>query len=279
MEMRTTGRRRRGTLADDSGTATRHSSKRKRGDIFDAEETPPARGISIHLNMNQVMTTKNFPRTAQTILQDIATHKHASLFAKPLTERDAPGYKDLIYRPQDLKTIKSAISQGSRAVATATEANNTPVAHPADSGTGSPGPNGLSTGLSTGGTGTPKNAPIILPKTLDLIPPRAIVNSAQLEKELIRIFANAVMFNPTPDRERIFGPLPGRGCGYDGGIGDVPGSWTQVAAAAAADAEAEENVKQSFLERGIIDDTRAMAEDVEKAVDSWRAAERAVDDR
>ena len=36
----------------------------------------------------------------------------------------------------------------------------------------------------------------MLEKTADLIPPRAIVNSSQLEKEVMRMFANAVMFNP-----------------------------------------------------------------------------------
>lgn len=36
----------------------------------------------------------------------------------------------------------------------------------------------------------------MLEKTADLIPPKAIVNSSQLEKEVMRMFANAVMFNP-----------------------------------------------------------------------------------
>ena len=38
------------------------------------------------------------------------------------------------------------------------------------------------------------------------MPPKGIVNSSQLEKELIRVFANAIMFNPLPSDERGFGP-------------------------------------------------------------------------
>ena len=38
-----------------------------------------------------------------------------------------------------------------------------------------------------------------LPLSTDVIPPKAIVNSGQLEKEVMRMFANAVMFNPGDD--------------------------------------------------------------------------------
>ncbi|KAI6876939.1 hypothetical protein KC355_g22552, partial [Hortaea werneckii] len=38
-----------------------------------------------------------------------------------------------------------------------------------------------------------------LERSVDLLPPKAIVNAAQLEKEVYRMFANAVMFNPGED--------------------------------------------------------------------------------
>ncbi|KAJ9649366.1 hypothetical protein H2199_000141 [Coniosporium tulheliwenetii] len=47
-------------------------------------------------------------------------------------------------------------------------------------------------GASPGGVGTA----VTLERTEELVPPRGIVNSAQLERELMRMFANAVMFNP-----------------------------------------------------------------------------------
>lgn len=187
-----------------------------------------------------VLSARNFPRTGAPIMNDVTMHKHASIFTKPLTERDAPGYRDLIHRPQDLKSIKSLIHQGSKAVSAATEAASTPAAD----------------GESPASSGTPsKNAVLMLPKTEDVIPPKAVVNSTQLEKELIRMFANAIMFNPIP--ERGFGPtFP---MISDNGSRES----TQVP-------EADEG--------GIIKDTLDMFEDVEQAVTRWRAAERTADE-
>ncbi|PYH90774.1 hypothetical protein BO71DRAFT_67351 [Aspergillus ellipticus CBS 707.79] len=194
-----------------------------------------------NLSTPYVLCARNFPRTGAPIMNDVTTHKHASIFTKPLTERDAPGYRDLIYRPQDLKSIKSLIHQGSRAVAAATEAASTPA------GDGeSPAP----------GAGTPsKNAVLMLQKTEDVIPPKGVVNSAQLEKELIRMFANAVMFNPIP--QRGFGP----------------------AFPMTTDGESRESTQVPEPdEGGIIKDTLEMFEDVEQAVTRWRAAERTADE-
>lgn len=193
------------------------------------------------------MCTRTFPRICAPIMNDVAAHKHASIFAKPLTERDAPGYKNLILRPQDIKSIKSAIYQGSKAVATATDALNTPTNEPEVSGAGA--------GNGTG-TNTPsKSNSILLKKTPDLMPPKAIVHSSQLEKELIRMFANAVMFNPTP--EQTFGPA-------------FPMTGNKLSR--------DESQPLELEEGGILLDTLEMYEDVERAVSSWRAAERAVDD-
>ena len=187
-----------------------------------------------------VLCPRNFPRTGAPIMNDVTMHKHASIFTKPLTERDAPGYRDLIYRPQDLKSIKSCIHQGTRAVTAAAEAANTPMA---DGESPAPG-------------GTPsKNAVLLLPRSEEVIPPRGIINSAQLEKELIRMFANAVMFNPVP--QRGFGPA-------------FP--------LTADGASRESTLVPEPDEGGIIKDTLEMFEDVEQAVTRWRAAERTADE-
>ncbi|KAL6237299.1 Bromodomain-containing protein [Aspergillus navahoensis] len=215
--------------------------KRKRSELPESDTQPQSELSQLpHAGLDQsapfVLCTRNFPRTGAPIMNDVLTHKHASIFTKPLTERDAPGYRDLIYRPQDLKSIKSSISQGSKAVAAATEAANTPVADGE-----SPVPN----------AGTPsKNAVLMLPKTEDVIPPKAIVNSAQLEKELIRMFTNAVMYNPIP--QRGFGPaFP---MAPDGGTG-------------------RRQYAPEPDDGGIIKDTLEMFEDVEQAVTTWRSAE------
>lgn len=232
------------------GTATsedrpgRGRPKRKRGasEAPEAETLPSENSHFGRVDPNQstsyVLCARNFPRTGAPIMNDVTTHKHASIFTKPLTERDAPGYRDLIYRPQDLKSIKSSIHQGSKAVAAATEAANTPAADGE-----SPAPN------------AGKNAVLMLQKTEEVIPPKGIVNSAQLEKELIRMFANAVMFNPVP--QRGFGP----------------------AFPMTSDSGSRESTQVPELdEGGIINDTVEMFEDVEQAVTRWRAAERTADE-
>lgn len=42
----------------------------------------------------------------------LATHKYASLFLKPITDEQAPGYHSVIYRPMDLQTIRKHIENG-----------------------------------------------------------------------------------------------------------------------------------------------------------------------
>jgi hypothetical protein len=109
------------------------------------------------------------------MMNDIQSHKHASTFSSAVRAKDAEGYYDIIKRPTDLKSIQKAIGVGAKQVAAAA-ASDTP--------TGSPG----------GGGGV-----VELPITIDNIPPKSIVNAAQLEKELMRMFVNAVMFNPGED--------------------------------------------------------------------------------
>jgi hypothetical protein len=234
---RASGRRRGATVTTEDETP-KARSKRKRGASEALEIEPHPADIPKFDTTQYVMATRNFHRTAAPIMNDVATHKLASIFGKPIGERDAPGYHDLIYRPQDLKTIKSAIHQGSKAVATAGESFSTP-------GDGeSPAPGSSS-----------RNGVLMLQKTEDFVPPKGVVNSAQLEKELIRMFANAIMFNPIP--QRGFGPAfpmsSDRGSRESTQVGDGD-------------------------EGGIIQDSLEMFEDVQQAVTRWRAAERTADE-
>lgn len=105
------------------------------------------------------------------ILSEISAHRHAGPFQKPVSDRDVEGYADIIKTPQDLKSIKAAISAGSKAVAAAITAGMTD--EEASSSTS-----------------------IALPRSDALVPPKGIINAAQLEQEVMRMFANAVLFNP-----------------------------------------------------------------------------------
>ena len=113
-------------------------------------------------------------------MNDIQSHKHAAYFAKPVSEKDASGYSEIIKQPQHLKSIRAAIAAGTRAVAAASSNLSDSPTATADT------PSGSSTTVE-------------LERTDDLQSPKAIVNAAQLEKEVYRMFANAVMFNPGED--------------------------------------------------------------------------------
>lgn len=180
-------RKRRGTLQ----SQPQPPSKRKRqespaatpADDADVDGTPPPRP-------NTIMATRNFAKVASAIMNDLQSHKHASYFSHPVRDKDATGYSEIIKYPQHLKSIKAAITAGARAVAAATS-----------SSLESPGAS-VNT-PTTGPTNVKSNADgstaVELPRAEELMPPKAIVNGAQLEKEVYRMFANAVMFNPGGD--------------------------------------------------------------------------------
>ncbi|KAL6710726.1 hypothetical protein ACN47E_007783 [Coniothyrium glycines] len=149
------------------------ASRRKRT-ARDASLGEPEEHFSTPGPPKTIVAQRHFSRMCAPIMNDINSHKHASTFTTAVRAKDAEGYYDIIKRPTDLKSIQKAIAQGGKQVAAA--ATDTPV--------GSPG----------GGGGQ-----VELPITLENIPPKAIVNAAQLEKELMRMFVNAVMFNPGED--------------------------------------------------------------------------------
>ena len=123
-------------------------------------------------------------------------------------------------------------------------------------------------------------------RSADVQPPKAIVNSAQLEKELCRMFANAVMFNPDPQRGFAAGfRFSGSGRkrkrrrlgdgNYDGEDEDEgeeesgeedEGEDVDMLDDGEGDAGEGEDGGGSFVR-----DAREMFEDVERAVAAWRA--------
>ncbi|ETN43484.1 uncharacterized protein HMPREF1541_02643 [Cyphellophora europaea CBS 101466] len=254
------------------------TNKRKRSSPSQGSPMPSTSRVTGHHNHfypshpHLVLVSKNFTKTTQIMLNDIISHKLAGVFAKPLSERDAPGYKDLVLRPQDLKGIKTAVGRGGRAAVAAIEVLE------AEHG------EGLESAIVTE-TGEEKEGMVgsgvfLVRKTEDLVPPKGIVNAAQLETELIRVFANAIMFNPLPASERGFGRnlrLRKRG-------GDVVSKERDSEERAAASVENEdaeptssdedESESESEVDTGIITDAREMFEDVYGQVQRWREVER-----
>lgn len=118
---------------------------------------------------NQVMWTRAFNKVSGSAMEQIVRHRSANMFATPIREKDAPGYRKVILQPQDLKSIKAAIMSGNRAASQAAAAL--------------PG-------------GDPNTSSVWIPVNESLLPPKGIINSSQLDCELAHMFANAIMYNP-----------------------------------------------------------------------------------
>ena len=235
------------------------TSKRKREDTTDSSSPLPTPRLqsfrpaprSEPQDPTKIIISKNFARVAATILQDVTAHKVAGIFSKPLSKRDAPDYDELIYRPADLSSIRKAVNKGSRAA------------------------NAIIDGMSEDEQESAKGATAstwVVQKSDELIPPEGIVNSSQLEMELVRMFANAIMFNPLPASERGFGPAIGL---TSDGVETEEDDDDELAD--------DEDVKKSYgyadsEEGGIIHDARDMFESVVKAVESWRSVEQDKED-
>ncbi|KAI0205760.1 hypothetical protein F4808DRAFT_410212 [Astrocystis sublimbata] len=188
------------------------SNKRKR------QDSPLSRGPPTPAT--HVLWTRAFHKISMTALDQIIGHRYANMFANPIKPKVAPGYYDIILRPQDLKGIQKAITAGSKAAA-ATVATMSDV----DS-----------------------NSPAVwLPISIDLVPPRGIINIAQLERELIHMFANAIMYNPDPLR----------------GLG--PSFLRRYQSE-----EGEDMRGYEFDENGVVKETRNMFAEVEKLLGDLR---------
>lgn len=179
-----------------------------------------------------VLWTRQFNRMSSSALDQISSHRHANQFANPIRERDAPGYKSLILQPQDIKSIRAAMTHGNRAAAEAAK------------------------NLDGGDPGTPT---VWLPISDDLLPPKSIINSEQLERELVHMFANAIMYNLDPFR----------------GVGD---SFLKPDAAAGDHGESGQQPSQPSTYRvdedAVVRQSRVMFVEVERLLGDLRNAER-----
>ncbi|KAG5998987.1 hypothetical protein E4U43_002326 [Claviceps pusilla] len=201
-------------LATPGSVSSLRIAKRKRQD-----SPPPApSGPPTH-----VLWTRGFTKVSSSALDQISSHRDANMFATGVRERDAPNYRQIVLQPQDITSIRSAIKQGNKAA--------------------------LQAASSLPG-GDPGTASVWLPMSEDLVPPRGIINSAQLERELVHMFCNAIMYNPDPDR----GPGP---------------SFLKR-----NQNEEEEVVGYRLDENGVVKNTRSMFVEVEKLLGDLRSAEK-----
>ncbi|KAL7799757.1 hypothetical protein V8C37DRAFT_365359 [Trichoderma ceciliae] len=201
----------RGLMATPSSMT--RASKRKRQDTPTDLQGPPT----------HVLWTRGFTKVSSSALDQISSHRDANMFATALREKDAPNYRQIVLQPQDITSIRSAIKAGNKAALQA--AANLPG-------------------------GDPGTASVWLPISDDLVPPRGIINSAHLERELVHMFCNAIMYNPDPDR----GPGP--------------------AFMRRSQSDEEEIVGYRLDENGVVKNTQSMFLEVEKLLGDLRAAEK-----
>ncbi|KAF3071028.1 hypothetical protein GL218_00384 [Daldinia childiae] len=210
------------TTADESGAIrdqpgpSQLSNKRKR------QESPPNRAPPTPAT--HVLWTRSFNKISQSALDQIISHRHANMFAHPVKPKTAPGYFEIVLRPQDLKGIQKAITAGSKAASIA---------------------------VATMPDIDPSATNVWLPMSVDLVPPRGIINIAQLERELVHMFANAIMYNPDPYRG--FGP-----------------SFLKSNRRASLEGDGEDYRGYEVDENGVVKDTRSMFGEVEKLLSDLR---------
>jgi hypothetical protein len=227
------------TTADESGppgrrqrftpgsVSSRLAHKRKRQDSDSAPlDLPPPPPLPPASTPTHVLWTRQFGRISSSALDQISSHRCANQFAHPIRERDAPGYKGLVLQPQDIKSIRAAMTHGNRAAGDAAKA------------------------LPDGDPGTPM---VWLPISDDLLPPKSIINSEQLERELVHMFSNAIMYNLDPHRG--------------------PGS---AFVKRDADGEGDDAEPSTYLvdEDAVVRDSRTMFLEVERLLGELRNAER-----
>ncbi|KAG7102781.1 Bromodomain-containing protein 1 like [Verticillium longisporum] len=220
------------TTADESGPSRRHAvtpssvssrlaHKRKRQES--PVELPPQPAST----PTHVLWTRQFGKISNPALDQISSHRCANQFAHAIRERDAPGYKGLILQPQDIKSIRAAMTHGNRAAVEAAKK------------------------LPDGDPGTPT---LWLPISSDLLPPKSIINSEQLERELVHMFSNAIMYNLDPYRG------PGN-------------SFMKREASVDGEGDAEPSTYR-VDEDAVVRDSRIMFVEVERLLGDLRAAER-----
>ncbi|XP_058297226.1 bromodomain-containing protein 8 isoform X4 [Hylobates moloch] len=90
-------------------------------DAFNIKETPLVDTLCSHATSSKLTDLSQddpvqdhllFKKTLLPVWKMIASHRFSSPFLKPVSERQAPGYKDVVKRPMDLTSLKRNLSKG-----------------------------------------------------------------------------------------------------------------------------------------------------------------------
>lgn len=76
-------------------------------------ETDKSPAPSIELDDTETAATlKRFQSAIGSVVSNIASHRYASVFSTPVSDKDAPNYSNIVRSPTDLKSIKAQIKNG-----------------------------------------------------------------------------------------------------------------------------------------------------------------------
>lgn len=77
-------------------------------------ESAPTSPASTHYgdDPDNERSYKSWKKPIMILWNEIAAHRFASIFLRPITDEQAPGYHSVVYRPMDLQTIKRNIESG-----------------------------------------------------------------------------------------------------------------------------------------------------------------------
>ncbi|CCG81799.1 Bromodomain-containing protein [Taphrina deformans PYCC 5710] len=84
----------------------------KRNAARESETTRSSRVGSPMDDSESAATQKRFQSTILPVLANIASHRYASIFANPVSNREAPNYSKVVRSPTDLKTIRAQVKNG-----------------------------------------------------------------------------------------------------------------------------------------------------------------------
>ncbi|XP_029854311.1 bromodomain-containing protein 8-like [Aquila chrysaetos chrysaetos] len=76
------------------------------------DSTSPANTQLVQLSWDNPLQHLLFRRTLLSIWKMIASHRYSGPFLKAVSEKQAPGYRDVVKRPMDLTSIKRRLSKG-----------------------------------------------------------------------------------------------------------------------------------------------------------------------
>jgi len=233
-EESTSGRRHVSTPA---GPSSRVAKRKRASSVAPRSSEPTPAPPAPPAPPTHVLWTRGFPKISASALDQIGSHRHANMFAHKIRDRDAPNYSNIIRHPVDLKSIRTAISHGNKAAVAAAAA-----------------------AVAEGDAGA---SSVWLPISEDLMPPRGIINSAQLDSELVHMFANAIMYNPDSSRG-----LPRSALRRLAHEGDDEGG------AGGGGADAGVVLGYQVDEDAVVNEARDMYSEVEKLLNEMRSAEK-----